>query len=129
MNHTIVHFEIPADDLQKIKDFYRAVFDWNMIELKGPIDYIMLHTVPTDEQGMLKEPGVNGGMYKRTEPNQVPINYYSVESIEEYVDKAVKNGGKVIVPKQEVPNVGFIVWIADPEGNPVGLLQPFDMKA
>ncbi len=62
------------------------------------------------------------------EPNQVPINYFSVESIEEHVDKVVKNRGKVIVPKQELPNVGLIVWIADPEGNSVGLIQPFEMK-
>ena len=54
----------------------------------------------------------------------MPINYFSVESIEEYVEKAVRNGGRVMSPKHEVPNIGFIVWIADPEGNPVGLMQP-----
>ncbi|HEY3419064.1 MAG TPA: VOC family protein [Methanomassiliicoccales archaeon] len=124
MNHTIVHFEIPADDLEKMMGFYKAVFDWKLIDMKGEVEYVMLHTVPTDDNGMLKEPGVNGGMYKRTERSQVPVNYISVESVDEYVEKAVKNGGRVLAPKSEVPNIGFIVWIADPEGNPLGLLQP-----
>jgi predicted enzyme related to lactoylglutathione lyase len=126
MNHTIVHFEIPADDMEKMKDFYRSVFDWKIIELPE-MRYSMLHTVPTDEKGMLKEPGVNGGLYKRTEPHQVPINYISVESVDDFIEKVVKNGGKVISPKTEVPNVGTIVWITDPEGNPLGLLQPVEM--
>ncbi len=124
MNHTIVHFEIPADDLPRMMEFYRAVFDWKLIDLSGQVEYVMVHTVPTDEQGMLKEPGVNGGMYKRTERSQVPINYYSVESVDDYLEKAVNSGGRVLAPKTEVPNVGFIAWIADPEGNPIGLLQP-----
>lgn len=127
MNHTIVHFEIPADDVEKMKGFYKAVFDWKLIDLKGEVDYTMLHTVPTDDQGMLIEPGVNGGMYKRTERNQVPINYISVESVDDYLEKAVNNGGRVIAPKTEVPKIGFIAWIADPEGNPIGLLQPASM--
>jgi uncharacterized protein len=92
------------------------------------MEYVMLHTVPTDKEGMLKEPGVNGGMYRRTEANQVPINYISVESVDEYIERAVRNGGKVIAPKSEVPNIGFIAWIADPEGNPIGLLQPVSSR-
>jgi predicted enzyme related to lactoylglutathione lyase len=127
MNHTIVHFEIPADDLEKMKDFYKAVFDWKLIDLKGDVEYVMVHTVPTDDEGMLKEPGVNGGMYKRTERTQVPVNYISVESVDDYIEKVIRNGGRVIAPKMEVPNIGFIVWIADPEGNPIGLLQPASM--
>jgi predicted enzyme related to lactoylglutathione lyase len=127
VNHTIVHFEIPADDVEKMMGFYKAVFDWKLIDLRGKVEYVMLHTVPTDDQGMLKEPGVNGGIYKRTEANQIPINYISVESVDDYLEKAVNNGGRVIAPKTEVPNIGFIAWIADPEGNPIGLLQPASM--
>jgi uncharacterized protein len=126
MNHTIIHFEIPADDVEKMRDFYRSVFDWKFIPIPE-MAYNIVQTVPTDEKGMLKEPGVNGGLYKRTEPRQGPINYISVESIDEYVDRAVRNGGKVIAPKTVVPNVGTIAWIADPEGNPVGMIQPVEM--
>jgi uncharacterized protein len=125
LNHTIVFFEIPADDVAKMKDFYKAVFDWKAIDVPGQdMEYTIFHTVPTDEKGMLKEPGVNGGLYKRKDATQVPINYIQVESIEDYLDKAVKNGGKVLMAKMVVPGMGFVAWIADPEGNPLGLIQP-----
>jgi uncharacterized protein len=123
LSHTIIHFEIPADDVVKLKGFYSDVFNWTFIS-NPEMDYYVFHTVPTDEKGMLKVPGVNGGLYKRTQPKQIPINYIRVESIDEYVDKVVKNGGKVISPKTEVPKVGSIVWVTDPEGNPFGMLQP-----
>jgi predicted enzyme related to lactoylglutathione lyase len=35
VNHTIVFFEIPADDVAKMKDFYKAVFDWKVIDIPG----------------------------------------------------------------------------------------------
>jgi predicted enzyme related to lactoylglutathione lyase len=125
VNHTIVFFEIPADDVAKMKDFYKAVFDWKVIDIPGQdMEYTIFHTVPTDENGMLKEPGVNGGLYKRKDPSQVPINYIQVESIEDYLDKAVRNGGMVLMAKMMVPGMGFVAWIADPEGNPLGLIQP-----
>jgi predicted enzyme related to lactoylglutathione lyase len=72
-----VHFEIPADDLQKMKDFYHDVFGWKFMDVLG-MNYTVVHTVPTDDDGMLLEPGVNGGMLKRTMPQQVPINYIQV---------------------------------------------------
>jgi uncharacterized protein len=126
VSHTIIHFEIPADDVEKMKDFYKEVFDWKFI-FRPDMNYYVFRTVPTDEKGMLMEPGVNGGLYKRTGPNQVPINYIRVESIDEYVDKVVKNGGRVIAPKVDVPRAGIIVWVADPEGNPLGLIEPNPM--
>lgn len=123
MSHTIIHFEIPADDPEKMKAFYRNVFDWKYTEVPE-MQYTTIQTVATDEKGMLKEPGVNGGMYKRTEKGQVPLNYITVESVDEFLDRAVKNGGKVRSPKMNVPRVGDIAVIEDPEGNPLGIIRP-----
>ena len=123
MRHTIVHFEIPANDLEKMKKFYVSVFGWNIVDIPQ-MGYVMFHTVPTDEKGMLKEPGLNGGMYQRTDQAQVPINYVQVESVDDYLEKVVMNGGKVLMSKQHIPTVGYTAWIADPEGNPLGLMQP-----
>ena len=121
MNHTIVFFEIPADNVAKMKDFYKAVFDWKVIDVPGQdIDYSIFHTVPTDEKGMLKEPGVNGGLYKRKDPSQVPVNYIQVESIEDYLDKAVRNGGKVLMAKMAVPGMGIRGMDRRPRGEPTG---------
>ncbi len=124
MDHTIVHFEIPAANLEKLKSFYEEVFGWKIIQTEGPIDYWIIYTVPVDSNGMMIRSGVNGGMYKRQSENSKPINYFSVESINDFLTKIKKLGGKVIQPNQEVPGVGWIAAAEDPEGNQFALLQP-----
>ncbi|MCL1977650.1 MAG: VOC family protein [Candidatus Bathyarchaeota archaeon] len=128
MDHTIVHFEIPAVDVEKLRQFYEQVFGWKIIEYPGPNDYWIIQTVPTDEKGMLQHPGVNGGMYKKPQPDIKPINYYSVESITDFLAKIENLGGKVISPKQEVPDVGWVAAATDPEGNQFALIEPFQKK-
>ncbi|MCL2359098.1 MAG: VOC family protein [Nitrososphaerota archaeon] len=124
MDHTIVHFEIPANNVEKIKKFYENVFGWKIVQAGGPIEYWIIQTVPTDNKGMILRPGVNGGMYKRQIPEGKSINYYSVESITDFLEKIVKLGGKIIQPKQEVPEVGWIAAAEDPEGNAFALIEP-----
>jgi hypothetical protein len=75
---------------------------------------------------MLQAPGVNGGLYPRTPDmlNATQVNYISVENIDEYIAKVTAAGGKIIVPKQQIPKVGSIAIAADPEGNSFGLITP-----
>lgn len=127
MDHTVVHFEIPANNIKKLKTFYEDVFGWNITRAPMPdVEYWTIATVPTDEKGMLQRQGVNGGLYPRTPnmPASPQVNYISIENIDEYTDKVKKAGGKILVPKQQIPNVGWFAIAADPEGNTIGLLQP-----
>lgn len=124
MDHTIVHFEIPANDVEKVRAFYEKVFGWAITQADSPIEYWIIQTVPMDQNGKLLRSGVNGGMYRRMDPDNKPINYYSVESINDFLDKIVKLGGKVTQPKQEVSEVGWIAAAEDPEGNAFALLEP-----
>lgn len=124
MDHTVIHFEIPAIDVEKLKAFYEHVFGWKIVQAGGPIEYWVIQTVPTDDKGMLMRPGVNGGMYKKQTSEGKPINYFSVESINDFLEKIVKLGGKVTQPKEEVPEVGWIAAAEDPEGNNFALIQP-----
>ena len=126
MDHTIVHFEIPAKDVEKLKKFYADLFGWRIEKAQGDMnmDYWLLGTVPVDKQMRPLRPGVNGGMYKKQSRDSVPVNYYSVESADEFIAKIKKLGGKIMTPKQEVPNVGWIAVATDPEGNQFAILQP-----
>ncbi len=124
MDHTLVHFEIPAQDVEKLKQFYEQVFGWKIIQYPSPLDYWLIETVPVDENGVPQRPGINGGMLKKQEAGIKPINYFAVESISDFLTKIEKLGGKVISPKQEVPNVGWIAAAEDPEGNQFALMQP-----
>jgi len=123
MDHTIVHFEIPADNIKKLKKFYSELFGWKIEKTPGPVEYWSIETVPVDEKGMPKRPGVNGGMMKRQNPEHKPVNYISVESVDEYARKIEALGGKVCVPKMEIPGIGWWALALDPEGNQFAILQ------
>jgi len=118
-----VHFEIPADNLEKMKKFYSDLFGWKFEKFPGPTDYWSVMTVPVDEKGMPMRPGVNGGMMKRQNPDHKPVNYISVESVDEYSKKVVELGGSIVSPKMEVPGMGWWAQALDPDGNQLGLFE------
>ena len=125
LNKTIVHFEIPADDVEKLKSFYEELLGWKFIHTSMPgMEYWMIHTVPTDENGMIQAPGINGGMYKKENPMQKPLNYISVKDVDSHLKKLVSLGGTVVAETMKIEGVGLIAIGLDPEGNFVALLQP-----
>jgi predicted enzyme related to lactoylglutathione lyase len=87
-------------------------------------DYYMTRTVATDEKGMPTEPGaINGGIYKRQGPDDRPMNYVNVESVDEYMGKAKGLGATIKVEKMPIPGMGYFAQIVDPQGNTLGLFQ------
>jgi predicted enzyme related to lactoylglutathione lyase len=127
LDHTVIHFEIPANNVEKLKTFYEKVLGWKITKSSMPnVEYWNISTVPMDEKGNPLRPGVNGGLYPKTlgMQNAPQVNYISIENIDEYTDKISKEGGKIIVPKQQLPTVGWFAIVADPEGNAFGLIQP-----
>src|SRR5262249_61118952 len=63
MDHTVVHFEIPADDPERATKFYRELFGWDIQKFAadGGPEYWLVRTVPADAPGRPTRPGVNGG--------------------------------------------------------------------
>ena len=59
-DHTIVHFEIPADDVERLRRFYSNLFGWKIEKTPGPVDYWMIETVPIVKNRSPIRPGVNG---------------------------------------------------------------------
>jgi uncharacterized protein len=123
MNHTFVHFEIPADDLERAQKFYTDVFGWEISKMPGPFEYYGVRTTETGEMGLPKSYGVNGGMYKRMSPTQLPTNYIAVEDIDAFAAKVVEAGGEITIPKMPVPGHGWMVHFKDPESNTFALWQ------
>ena len=126
MDHTICHFEIPADDLKRAGAFYKELFGWGMqpwsADGSEPIIW-MVKTVPTDEKGAPVRPGVNGMLIKKQHPQHPFANYVNVESVDEYAAKAVELGGAIALPKMPVPGMGYFLYIKDTEGNILGLWE------
>ena len=126
MDHTICHFEIPADDLKRASAFYSGLFGWK-IQPWSPdgaeATICMVETVPTDDRGRPDRPGVNGMLIKKMHPQHPFANYVSVESVDEYGAKAVSLGAEIGMPKTPVPGMGYFLYIKDPEGNIIGLWE------
>jgi len=104
MDNTIIHLEIPATDITKLKQSYAGLFNWKIEKYPGPIEYWMIQTDPTDDKGMLLRPEVKGGMTKKEHPNQKPVNYISVESIEKVKKKTRRKNShaKTSSPKRRM---------------------------
>ncbi|PVX27766.1 MAG: glyoxalase [Candidatus Bathyarchaeum sp.] len=123
VDNTIVHFDIPAENPEKLKNFYSKLFSWRIYKFPGPTEYWMIETVPVDEKGAPARPGVNGGMFKKEQPERKPVNYILVDDIDKSTQKVKDLGGTITRPKQQVPGVGYIAHAIDPEGNAFAIMQ------
>jgi len=121
----VVHFEIPIDKQERAKKFYSSVFEWSLQDMPFQDDvYIFAITSPVDDNYTHKEKGaINGGIFKRSKDIQNPVITIGVPSIDEFVEKIETAGGKVVVPKGEVPDMGFYAYFKDTEGNLLGLWE------
>jgi predicted enzyme related to lactoylglutathione lyase len=116
----IGHFEIYADDPERLATFYTSLFEWK-VDLVPGMDYRMVQTVETDPKTHLPTSlgAINGGIAKRPAGYQMngSVNYVMVDSIEKTVDKARQLGARVTKEKQAVPGMGWFAMFVDPEGN------------
>jgi len=119
----VAHFEIPADDLNRAQRFYSSAFGWKTNGVPG-MQYILVHTVETDQRGVAQEAGaINGGILPRKSPVTAPVITINVANIEEAIMRVEKAGGQVALAKFQVGNFGYSAYIKDSEGNVVGLWQ------
>ena len=120
----VVHFEIPADDVARAREFYGGVFGWQLRDMQE-MDYTLVETVPVDEKTQLPlEPGaINGGLMKRTAETPAPVLTVDVESIDISLKEIEAAGGSTVQPRTEIPGTGAFAYVKDSEGNVVGLWE------
>lgn len=127
MINGVVHFEIPADDLERARKFYSSIFDWQLADWPMPdgSKYIGARTVDIDETThMPKTPGaIGGGIMPRSEVAKAPVIAVNVESIDETVAKIEAAGCKVVMPKVAIGDMGFYAYVTDSENNVIGLWE------
>jgi predicted enzyme related to lactoylglutathione lyase len=124
----VVHFEMPAEDRERVAAFYTEVFGWQTQQL-GPEmgDYVLATTTDSGPDGRPKKPGaINGGFFPKSgdKPAQYPSVVIAVENIHTHMKKVSRAGGKVLGEPREIPGVGWYVSFLDTEGNRVSMLQP-----
>ena len=123
----VVHFEMPAENRQRMADFYSKTFGWKTQMLgKDMGNYVIATTTESDEKGPKKPGAINGGFFPKSDdmPAQYPSVVVAVDDISDSMKKVMKAGGKVLGEPMEIPGTGSYVSFFDTEGNRVSLLQP-----
>lgn len=111
----IVYLEIPAPQIEKAKDFYSSIFGWQFT----PSDL-------TDKKYYMFQAGEDGLMgaldATKAPSSEGHIFYIKVDSIEETLEKILKNDGKIIREKLNIgADYGYSTIFQDSNGNHVGL--------
>lgn len=123
----IVHFEIFADDVERAADFYRTVFGWQVEKWESDaMEYWVVMTAPKDST----EPGINGGLLKRSSaPAQAGsaanafVCTVEVEDFDAIAHKVQQAGGSVAMPKFALAGMAWQGYFFDTEGNTFGVHQ------
>jgi predicted enzyme related to lactoylglutathione lyase len=113
---SIVWFNVPADDIKRAQKFYKGLFGWKIAPFRGMNDFLHIDTGGEDASP-------DGGIGQRQGQDHAIVNYISVDSVDKYITKIQKLGGRVCMPKTAVPQMGYFAVCQDTENNGFGLWQ------
>lgn len=125
MSGKVVHFEIPFDDGDRARKFYKDTFGWQLVSVPNT-GYTMVTTGPSHPEQGPSEPGfINGGMFERSAdfPGKAPNIVIDVPSVDEALRLVEGAGGKAESEKMPVGDMGFAGYFTDTEGNLIGLWE------
>lgn len=116
-SHPVVHIDFPASDPKASGSFYATVFGWQV------------HTDPNFEYTMFAAPGGPGGGFVTAGDGSghleykigEPLVYIGTEDIDASLQAVEAHGGSVVLPRTEIPGIGWWAVFRDPAGNRVGL--------
>ena len=130
MANLVAHFEIYGSEPERLVVFYSGLFGWRITRV-GEMDYWLIDTgegsVGADAPGY----GINGGISpregSRPEPG-APVNgcniVVGVDDVDGLFAKAVELGATESVGLNDMPGVGRLAYLHDPDGNFFGFLSP-----
>jgi uncharacterized protein len=114
MGQPVVHWEFWSENPEKVSDFYRKAFGWQ-IEHVPALNYRLVQTGG--------EGGINGGIMtpqKGPWPGKLTF-YIQVDDLDAYANKVKEAGGTMLVENMEVPGVGHLSLFEDTEGRVLGM--------
>jgi uncharacterized protein len=124
MSGRVVHFEIPFDDGDRARSFYKDVFGWQVQTMPEMGGYTLVMSGPSGDAGPTEAGFINGGMLGRDQSaTPGPVIVVDVDSIDASLEKIGGLGGSTVVGKTPVGDMGFAAYFKDPEGNVIGLWE------
>ena len=125
----VIHFEMPAQDRQRMAKFYEKAFEWQT-RMLGPDmgEYVVVTTTESDDQGPKKPGAINGGSFVKDakKPGQYPSVVIAVDDLDKAMKKVAQAGGKVLGDPMDIPGIGRYVAFTDTEGNRVSMMKPLE---
>ena len=120
MAHNVVHFAVHADDVERARRFYEAVFGWRF-GAWGPPGF---YTVTT---GSDEHPGIQGALHARDEPlTGAGVRGFTctvaVDDLAAVRERVLANGGSITHDEIQIPTVGTLTQFQDTEGNEVAAM-------
>jgi len=115
-----IWYELMTGDPAAAKRFYDPVAGWTIeAESSNPMDYRMIDTGD----------GLVGGTLTLTDTMREHgarptwLGYIGVDDVDATVAAIEAKGGKSLMPADDIPNVGRIAMVADPQGNPFYIMR------
>jgi uncharacterized protein len=110
--NSVVHVEIHSNAPEKTKAFLKDVFDWKFQD------------VPEMNYSMFEAPSAPGGGLQKAEnlPAGV-LDYILSKDIDGTLKKIQSSGGAVVMPKSEIPGMGWFAVFQDPTGITLALYE------
>ena len=130
MANLVVHFEIHAAEPQRLIDFYSTLLGWTFTRF-GEVDYWVIGTGEGSiEQGSAGL-GINGGLVKRLGQSPAiggPVAganlVVGVDDVDATFNRGIELGGVGALPPDDMPGVGRVGYLIDPDGNIFGFISP-----
>jgi len=117
MASRVTHFEIPSDDPERAIAFYSQAFGWSINKWDGPQEYWLVETGAG-------EPGIDGGIMRRGAPFDRVVNTLHVDDIRVVTRRVEDLGGTLVGERMTIPDVGYLEYARDLDGNIFGMMQP-----
>ncbi|WP_166678671.1 VOC family protein [Kribbella voronezhensis] len=112
----IIHVELTAAGLDAAAEFYTKAFGWQLTP-SGFVDgYLVAETGAGD--------GIDAAIMKREYQQQPAIVWLEVDDLDATCAAVVAAGGTADHEAQEIPGVGRLSYVRDPEGVVLGIRQP-----
>jgi uncharacterized protein len=112
MKHGMISWsELLTNDLETVKNFYTQLFGWKLEQAcTSEVEYTIVKSNDREIAGMMTLPPEAA----QAAPNW--STYVTVDDVDVTAAKAEELGAKIVVPPQDIPQVGRFCVLQDPQG-------------
>jgi uncharacterized protein len=115
MTNKMTHFAIYIDNMERAKSFYGEVFEWGFASY-GPVDFLQIKADKSESGELIG--ALQSRKYSPVKEKIIGLECtIRVQNVDEIIKKVTNNGGKILMPKTTIPNVGLLTKFLDTEGN------------